>query len=93
LILSWLFRDDELHKKVDNLLIHLILMEYKMSLGFDVISAEVEATKGVVASVLVLIDKLVAGVQDAVTLEQAQTFATEFATERQKLADKVAANP
>jgi hypothetical protein len=79
-----------------------ILQEMRrMSREMDALIVEVQNTVGVEESVLVLLDSLAASLQTAldqlatsgVDLTAIQTITTDLATERQKLADKVAANP
>jgi hypothetical protein len=89
LILSWLFRDDELHKKVDI----LITKGEFMSQAMDLLTQEITDVRGVVDSTLALIQKLVDKVNNAATLEEVQQFVAELEVEEQKLADAVAANP
>jgi hypothetical protein len=98
--LSTLFRDDELHRKVDDVSYQLDLvmskiteMENKMSAAMDLLMAEITDVRGVVDSTLLLIQKLVDKINGAATLEEVQAFVAELEVEEQKLADAVAANP
>jgi hypothetical protein len=86
MLFSWLFRDDELHKKIDKL-------EVSMSAAMDLLMAEITDVRGVVDSTLLLIQKLVDKINSAATLEEVQAFVAELEVEEQKLADAVAANP
>jgi hypothetical protein len=84
-----LFRDEELHKKVDQL-------KFKgeiMSQAMDLLTQEITDVRGVVDSTLALIQKLIDTINNAATLEEVQQFVTELEVEEQKLADAVAANP
>lgn len=86
MLFDWLFRDRELHTKIDNL-------EASMSAAMDLLMAEITDVRGVVDSTLLLIQKLVDKINNAATLEEVQAFVTELEAEEQKLADAVAANP
>jgi hypothetical protein len=63
-----------------------------MSEAFDLMEAKVAELKTVDDSVLALITQLVAGVQGAATLEEAQQIVAEIDVEKQRLADAVIAN-
>jgi hypothetical protein len=98
----------EILKRLDKILAgqkkiaDLLVRENKhMSAQMDALITEVQNTVGVEESVLVLIDSLVTKLQSALDqlatsgadLTQLQTLATDLATEREKLAAKVATNP
>jgi hypothetical protein len=63
-----------------------------MSQAFDLMEAKVAELKTVNDSVLVLITTLVANVQGAATLEEAQKIVAEIDVEKQRIADAVTAN-
>jgi hypothetical protein len=73
--------------------LELVLMELdKMSVAFDLMLAKVNELKEVDTSILALIDTLVANIQNAATLEEAQQIVAEIEGEKQKLAAAVLAN-
>jgi hypothetical protein len=63
-----------------------------MSQMFDVMETKVSELKTVNDSVLELITRLVAGIQGALTLQEAQKIVAEVDVEKQRLADAVTAN-
>ena len=92
----WLFRDEEAHRKLNNIL--TVLMQIRtqgdqMTAALQELKDKVTALKGAVDSTKALLDWLVGQIKNADTLEDIQAIGADVAAETQVLADAVAANP
>jgi hypothetical protein len=85
----------EVNQNLQYIWIRLIQLEERinaMSAAFDLMEAKIQELKTVDDSVLALVTQLVAAVQGAATLEEAQQIVGEIDVEKTRLAAAVQAN-